>query len=282
MKLITFLATTILALSAHAFPMPKGNMQNVRLPRTFTANYDFEGIVGLDDCSGSIVQFEGAKDSDQALVLTNGHCYEGGMPDPGQVIVNQGSNRSFDVLNPAGKSLGSINATTVLYSTMTDTDITLYKTQQTYADIKTKFNVRPYTLSAAHPDLNASVQVLSGYWKRGYACNIELFVDTLKEADWTMKDSIRYSRPGCDTIPGTSGSPIVLAGSRTVIGINNTGNESGEECTMDNPCEVDSLGKITYVQGYAYGQQTYKIATCVNANLQFDTTTANCALPLPH
>src|SRR5215472_2772226 len=58
----------------------------------------FAGTVALSDCSGSLVSFAGSAPSDPALILTNGHCLETGMPNPGQVIVNQPSSRSFTLL----------------------------------------------------------------------------------------------------------------------------------------------------------------------------------------
>ena len=266
--------------AALALPLPKQGLQSIQqLPLTFTDNYDFEGILALNNCSGSLIRLQNSKDSDPGLVLTNGHCLESGFSDAGKFVVNQSSRRSFNVLNSRAQVIGTVNANLVLYSTMTRTDITLYRLQQTYADIKTRFNVRPLTLAATHPSANDPIEIISGYWKRGYSCAIETFSPQLREDQWTFVDSIRYSRPGCETIGGTSGSPILLAGSRTVIAINNTGNEDGEECTMNNPCEVDSSGKIFYKQGYSYGQQTYWIYSCVDQNNQFNIQTPGCQLP---
>ena len=277
---LTTLLTAVLATSAaQALPLPKHNLQSVVIPETFTADYDFEGIVGLNNCSGSIIQLENAKDADKALVLTNGHCFEGGFAAPDQFTVNKPSSRPFNVLNSSGDFIGRVTATTVLYSTMTATDITLYQLKETYDDIKTKFNVRPLTLSSKHPELQMPIEVISGFWKKGYTCGIEKFIDVLKEDKWTMKDSIRYSRPGCETIGGTSGSPIILAGTRQVVGINNTGNEDGEKCTMNNPCEIDAAGNLTFVKGYSYGQETYWIYSCLNSNQQFDIHAEGCQLP---
>src|SRR5689334_19346351 len=61
--------------NATAFPTVRANMTAMNLPASFTANYDFEGIVGLSDCSGSLVQLENAADTDRGMILTNGHCY---------------------------------------------------------------------------------------------------------------------------------------------------------------------------------------------------------------
>lgn len=265
--------------TAHAFPLPKPGMKAEMLPKNFTANYNFEGIVALDDCSGSIIRFENSKDSDLAMVMTNGHCNEYGFPQPGQVMYGRPSTRTFAILDLQGRSIAQTEARTIIYSTMTKTDITLYQLGETYADIYAKAHVRPLTLAHLHPNLNDPVEVISGYWKRGYTCSIESFVNQLREDRYTCEDSIRYSEPGCETIGGTSGSPIVLAGTRTAIGINNTGNEDGDKCTMDNPCEIDKSGNITYKQGWSYGQETFWIYSCLNANNEVDLSTPGCLLP---
>src|SRR6185312_10188774 len=124
------------ATAAYAFPLPRMEKGKVKLPPTLTTNYDFEGIVALDDCSGSIVRFENSKDSDPAMVLTNGHCYEDGFMDPGTFINNVSSNRRFTILKPNGDEMGTISASKVIYASMTKTDITLYQTAMTYADIQ--------------------------------------------------------------------------------------------------------------------------------------------------
>jgi len=225
-----------------------------------------------------LIQLEGVSDANQALVLTNGHCLEGGFSNPGQFKYKQPSSRTFTLLKSDATNAGRVTATEVVYSTMTGTDVTIYKLRETYADIKAKFGIRPLTLSSQHPTTGTSMEVISGYWKRGYSCAVEAFIPQLKEAGWVMTDSIRYSRPGCETIGGTSGSPILQAGTKTVIGINNTGNEDGQRCTMNNPCEVDKEGHISFTQGYSYGQQTYQIYTCLTATNEIDLSVSGCQL----
>lgn len=263
--------------SAFALPINK-DLKSVILPESFGVNYDFEGIVALSNCSGSLIQLEGAPDSDLGLILTNGHCFEGGFAKPGTFFYHKPSTRTFTLLNPQGSNLGKVTATEAVYATMTRTDMTIYKLKETYAEIKSKYAVRPFTLSSERAKESDPIEVISGYWRRGYSCGIEAFVNELREDKWTMTDSIRYSRPGCETIGGTSGSPVVRAGTKIVIGVNNTGNESGEKCTMNNPCEVDSSGSISYVKGYSYGQQTYWIYSCLNANREIDLAVPGCLL----
>ena len=94
-----------------------------------------------------------------------------------------------------------------------------------------------------------------------------------------MRNSIRYTQPGCETIGGTSGSPIVLAGTDQTIGINNTGNEDGEKCTMNNPCEIDRDGKMTADRGASYGQNVALIYSCLDSQLRLDLSLKTCRLP---
>jgi len=272
---IGFFASSI----TYAFPLPKPGVSRTTLPTTFTTDHDFEGIVALSNCSGSLIRFENAKDTDHALILTNGHCLESGFPDPGQIVFGQQSDRSFRLYDATNNTVGTLNASEVVYSTMTKTDMTIYKVQETYADIKSNFNVNAFTLSSQHPNVGDQIEVVSGYWDRGYDCSIEAFVTQLKEDQWTSEDSIRYSRPGCEVVGGTSGSPVIRAGTRTVIGVNNTGNEDGEKCTMNNPCEVDKSGNITFQKGYSYGQETYWIYSCLNQYNEIDLSVKGCMLP---
>ena len=71
---------------------------------------------------------------------------------------------------------------------------------------------------------------------------------------------------------------MIDSASREVIAINNTGNDNGEECTLDNPCEVDQNGKVSYHQGYSYAEETYQIYSCVNKNHQIDLNQPGCEL----
>jgi V8-like Glu-specific endopeptidase len=250
----------------------------VRLPHTFTQNYNFEGIVALSNCSGSLIRFEHSMPTDLAMVITNGHCYEGGFIDAGQFMVDRPSNRRFDLLAPDSSSLGTLRAKRVLYASMTKTDVTLYQLTDTFAAIESKYGIHPLTLASTTTNPGQDIEVISGYWQRGYSCKVEAIIPHLKEGDWTWDNSIRYSRPGCEVIGGTSGSPVIATGTRTMIAINNTGNEDGDRCTVNNPCEVDANGNITYTQGYSYSEQTYWIYSCLAADNTVDVNTPGCQL----
>ena len=273
------LSSFFYAATAAAFPLPNGPRALIQIPASLTRSYDFEGIVQLSNCSGSLIRLENAKDSDLGLILTNGHCYEGGFLRPGEFISHRRDSRSFVLMDSQGNEAATVTAREVLYATMTKTDMTIYQLDQTYGEILAQTKVRAFTLSSQHPNLGQSIQVVSGYWQRGYSCSIEAFVHQLNEESWSFVDSIRYARPGCEVIGGTSGSPIILNGTRTVIGINNTGNESGEKCTQNNPCEIDADGSVTFHKGYSYGQETFWIYSCVDSTGTFNLATPGCVLP---
>ncbi|MFD0691118.1 S1 family peptidase [Actinomadura fibrosa] len=241
---------------------------------------DFSGIVKLSNCSGSLVRGPRSLDTDAALVMTNGHCLETGMPEAGQVIVDQPSTRTFTLLDPAGTGdLGTLRATRVEYATMTDTDVTVYRLDSTYAAVRARYGAPALSLSTAKPSDGTDIRIVSGYWRTIYGCKIDATVHRLREAEWTWKDSLRYA-PECATVHGTSGSPVVDAGTHRVVGINNTGNDDGERCTMNNPCEVDGAGAVTVRRGVHYGQQTYLLARCLGEGNHV-VLGGSCALPEP-
>ena len=242
---------------------------------------DFTGIAALSNCSASLVRYAESASTDKALVLTNGHCYEGGFLQPGQVLVNRASTRSITLLRPDSSRAGTVRASRILFGTMTKTDMIVYQVNETYASIKSRLNVSPLTLAKQGPANGAGMAVVSGYWKRIYTCSVQATIPQLREGDWTWQNSIKYQQPGCETIGGTSGSPVVSTSTGEVIGINNTGNEDGERCTVNNPCEVDADGNVTVEQGAAYGQQTWWLYTCLTATRTIDLNKAGCELPKP-
>ncbi|MDQ1048230.1 serine protease [Streptomyces sp. V4I2] len=238
------------------------------------------GTVALSNCSGSVVRFPNSLDTAPALVLTNGHCLESGFPEPGEVIVNRASTRTFGLLNSAGTRVATLRASKIAYSTMTDTDATIYQLTSTYATIRNSYGISALTVQDTHPTAGTAITVASGYWKRLYSCSIDGFVHTMKEGDWTWKDSVRYTS-ACDTIGGTSGSPVVDQATGKVVAVNNTGNEDGERCTVNNPCEVDASGNVTVRQGINYAQETYQFPACFTTGNQLSLSASGCVLPKP-
>lgn len=241
---------------------------------------NFAGTVALSNCSGSVVRVPNSLPTDPALVLSNGHCLESGMPSAGQVVKDKASSRSFSLLNASGSKVATLRASKISYATMTDTDISIYQLTKTYAQISSQYGINALTLNDAHPVQGTSIKVVSGYWKRTYSCNVDGFAYRLKEGEWTWKDSLRYTA-SCNTIGGTSGSPVIDTTTGKVVAVNNTGNEDGGSCTMNNPCEVSESGAVTVRQGINYAQQTYTIVPCVGPGNTIDLGRPGCTLPKP-
>ncbi len=259
-------ATGLMAAPAQAAP--------ATLAATTLAN-----TIALSNCSASLVRYPSSVSSDRAMMLTNGHCYEGGFLSAGQVLQNRTSSRSGTLLNSTGGSLGTVRADRILYATMTGTDVTLYRLTSTFATLASR-GATPLTIASSRTAAGASIAIPSSYWKRIWNCKVDGFVPQLREGEWTWRDSIRYD-VNCDTIHGTSGSPIVDATSGQVVGINNTGNDDGERCTVNNPCEVAANGTVSVHQGQSYGEQTYWFTTCLTSTRAIDLNKSGCLLTRP-
>ena len=286
MKIFALLLSLALASSAYALPTASFDALKVSRPIQFDStqtDYDFEGIVKLSNCSGALIKFSGQPVTSKALVLTNGHCYSsgpwGGMLKPGEVVVNSPVKRSMKIFDKQ-MNLSPITTTRVVYAAMTDTDITIYELSQTYQEIANKFKIQSFDLDTVRPSIGTDIQIVSGYWDRGYSCAIDAFIFNLKEGDWMFKDSVRYT-DGCNTIGGTSGSPIIAKGTRSVIAINNTLNEGGAQCTVNNPCEISKEGTISALKDKRYGQQTYNIYSCLTPDFNIDVNRSGCTLAKP-
>lgn len=280
MKALLALIFAVSATSAFAFPeAPFNALERSNLKSITSFDYDFEGIVKLSNCSGSLVAFNGQPLTAKAIVMTNGHCVQkpGGYLNPGEVWVDKTLSRAMKLYDRDFK-LHNIQATKILYATMTNTDVAFYELTESFQEIYARTNVRPYLLDSVRPLQGISIDIISGYWDRGYSCEIDGFVFNIREGDWTFTDSIRYTKT-CDTIGGTSGSPIILRGSRKVIAINNTSNESGGRCTLNNPCEVSEQGDVEVRKGTRYGQQTYNVYSCLTPSFAFNLNRQGCTLP---
>lgn len=250
-------------------------------PATGTAaSPNFSGTVALSNCSGAVVRWQTSQPTDKALVLTNGHCHGDHFLGAHEVIVDQPYVRSVDLLDSDGSTASTVNTVRVLYATMSRTDVTLYQLGQTYRDLHSAYGVPAFMIASTKPKPKSQpIEVLSGYWKIAYDCDLNGFAYRLHEDVWTWRMSLRYSDDGCHVIGGTSGSPVLDA-NRTMIGINNTINEGGQRCTLDNPCEEDRRGNITVHIHRGYGEETWLFYTCLVDNA-IDLSKPGCLLAKP-
>ena len=97
MRRVTAIGAAILAVAASvvAGPAPAQAVQVTGLTAT----------IALNNCSASLVRYpELGRARDRAMLLTNGHCYEGGFINAGVVLQNRTSTRSGTLLSNTGTS----------------------------------------------------------------------------------------------------------------------------------------------------------------------------------
>ncbi|MER5888289.1 alpha/beta fold hydrolase [Streptomyces sp. NPDC001941] len=249
------------------------------------------GTVKLDNCSASLVRPPGARDQDKALLLTNGHCYPGDRPEPGQVITDKATSMNATVMSAAGRELGQVTGERVLYATMTGTDMMLVRLDSSYADIQGKYGVKAFPLSSTGPAPGQDIKVASSYLESVWSCKAEAIVPTLREGDYTSTTAVRYAKD-CDTKPGSSGSAVLDAKSGALIAVNSTSNRDGGTCTLNNPCEVGTkdttdvkrtqgADDTTVHKGRGYATQTAAINDCITPGNVLDLDRKACKLPKP-
>ncbi|MCE7005357.1 serine protease [Kibdelosporangium philippinense] len=219
-----------------------------------------EGSVNLGNCMGSVVRTPDAKLDDSALMLTNGHCVHGDRPAVGQALVDQPANREVPIADRDGYETATANANRLVYATMTGTDIALYRLDKTYAQL-TAEGAKVFDLTTVPVEAGDKISVLKSVQPEN--CTAEAVVPRLKEEGYHHDNAIRYaSSEECVPGHGASGSPLIAADGNTVVGVHNTHNASGEQCTANNPCEIDADGKETSTAGRRYGQQVTMIPAC--------------------
>jgi hypothetical protein len=267
----------LVAVLAAALVLPLSTAPAGATPEA-AAEVDFTGVVSLRGCSGSVVRPPGHRPEDPALVLTNGHCVR--MMDADEVVVEEASDRSFDLLTKDGEDeLGTLRAEALAYATMSGTDVALYRVTATYAEVEA-MGTSALELSPEPAAPGADISVVSGYWREVYSCRVDGYVHRLREGRWTWAGSTRYT-PECRTVGGTSGSPVVDRATGRVVAVNNTANEDGGRCTLNNPCEVDEHDQVTVRRGAKYGQRTVALLPCLTGGGRVDLTAPGCGLPRP-
>ncbi|MFT7838100.1 serine protease [Saccharothrix sp. BKS2] len=268
----------LVAVLAAALVLPLSTTPVTASPKIDFTEVDFTGVVSLRGCSGSVVRPPGHRPEDPALVLTNGHCVR--MMGADEVVVEEASDRAFTLLARDGRGdLGTVRAQGLAYATMSGTDVALYRLTSTYAQVEA-MGTSALELAPEPAAPGAGIRVVSGYWREVYSCAVDGYVHELREGRWTWAGSLRYAA-GCDTTAGTSGSPVVDAATGRVVAINNTGNENGERCTVNNPCEVDEHGEVTVRRGTGYAQRTHPLVPCLTGGGRVDLTAPGCGLPRP-
>jgi len=240
----------------------------------------FAGTARLPGCSGAVVRWPAALDTDRAVVLTNGHCVRQPFLGAREVLVDERRWTRVDLLDGRGRVAREARAVRLQYASMYRTDIALLTLRETYADLAGD-GVTPLSLAAEGPARGDRIRIPSGYWTEQRACTTTGTAYRLHERDWDWWGSIRLpARDGCSIRGGYSGSPIVSQDTGLVVGVANTGYVGGRRC-IDSACEENRHGRVVMRRHMNYGQQTSWLLGCLDAGRTFDLHAAGCRLAAP-
>ena len=240
----------------------------------------FAGTARLPGCSGAVVRWPAALDTDRAVVLTNGHCVRQPFLGAREVLVDERRWTRVDLLDGRGRVAREARAVRLQYASMYRTDIALLTLRETYADLAGD-GVTPLSLATEGPARGDRIRIPSGYWTEQRACTTTGTAYRLHERDWDWWGSIRLpARDGCSIRGGYSGSPIVSQDTGLVVGVANTGYVGGRRC-IDSACEENRHGRVVMRRHMNYGQQTSWLLGCLDAGRTFDLHAAGCRLAAP-
>lgn len=252
-----------LALKAHALPA------------------DFEGTVEIGSCSGFLLRPAARSVTQKAWVLTNGHCVTNWLGRmvlrPGQALAASSGARDLSLVTASGTRL-ELRTQRLRYATMTGTDLAVYELAESYQALEAQ-GARAFELAAEAPTTGLKVSVFSARKGQRFDCAVDALLVGLREGGFSFSASLRLSDE-CEQGPGTSGSPLVEAGTRRVVGISNSFNRNGRACGDHNPCEVDADGEVEVFHGARYGQQVVGLGRCLTEG-ELDLSRAECALTKP-
>lgn len=237
---------------------------------------DVEGAARLGSCAGSVVRTSSSRPQDPALLLTNGHCVQEERPTPGSALVDHPADGEVHVGGPQGYPRATARLERLVYATMTGTDVALYRLDTTYGQLESE-GAKVLELASEPVRAGDPLSMLVPHTR--LECSAEAVVPHLREGGYEQDDAIRYaSDEACGVQPGMSGSALLAPDGSTVVGVHNTHNRNGEECTDNNPCEVDGDGDLSFEQGRAYGQQVHMITNCLTAGSELDLAQPDCTL----
>lgn len=240
----------------------------------------FVGTVALPGCSGAVIRWPAALDTDRAVVLTNGHCVRSPFLGAREVLVDEKRWTPITLLDGSGKVAREVRGVRLQYASMYRTDVALLSLRETYAELAGD-GITPLSLAEAGPSRGDLVRIPSGYWVEQRACQTTGTAYRVHERSWDWWQSIRLpARDGCAIRGGYSGSPIVSRETGLVVGVANTGYIGGRRC-IDSACEENRRGRVRMVKDMNYGQQTAVLLTCLEGGRVFDLDTPGCRLAKP-
>jgi hypothetical protein len=221
-----------------------------------------------------------------AYAVTNGHCPA--FPGPNEVLVDQpGVGRViFNFFVDSERRQVPVQVARVAYATMKGSDVAVLELTARYMDLAVQL-IRPLRVASSNRTVPGDPITIVGapLWPdlgeaflRAVSCRTEGVASALLEGTWHWFDApFNHCR---DTLPGSSGSPVISAADRLVIGMVNTstrGSGAITECAIDSPCELGEAGPLTRPDT-TYVASLIGIAACFDADRRFSVAEPGCPL----
>ncbi len=259
----TFLLLSLFAVSSLAYSFAVAGVE------------ELEGIVRIPGCSASLVKFKNQSMNEKAMILTTDYCthnqaykkFEANVPYKINVSIYNKEHRFIQDF---------FTATRIIYSTQTTTDIYLLELEMSYQAIFEKHDVLPLIIDDGQTAVGSKISVLSGFMAEKLDCVIDAIAFKIIEGTYISRNSYRLG--GCFADMGTAGSPMVLQGTRTVVGITNTSNFNYTDCSDYAVCEINQKGQVSIFEYTSYGQQLIDLYSCLDENSNFDLSHKGCKL----
>jgi hypothetical protein len=171
----------------------------------------------------------------------------------------------------------------LLYATMTDVDLAIYRVTESYEKIERRTGARPLKLAGgAPPPAGVKVRLPTSWHQRNLPCATDGTVSQLREGPWTWRGVLRLTTD-CNAPGGASGSPIVREDTDEIVAVLGTVyDDTGPACSVMNPCEIDEKGAVSVpYKGRPYAHFVHGLHACFDAHGELDLTAAGCPLPRP-
>lgn len=259
------------------------------LQSTFATEEGNFGNAIVNSCSAGVIKLEAMSSSRKAIVATNGHCLrlnrtmdrESSYLNPGETLTNIETQAFLErtlirIHAPSGTV--EVAAKRLIFATMTGTDISLFELNDSYDDLKEKYEIKPLIVSPKELAPKEAVQIQTGYYNRNFNCAFVRKVN-LREGPFHTNGALELTLE-CDIYPGVSGSPIVLRKSKMITGLANTHTSGeGEVCGFNNPCIILGSQVIEPNAGTSFGVSLVGLNSCYNSQIQqFDFARKSCRL----
>jgi hypothetical protein len=211
--------------------------------------------------------------------------YDGSFyPAPGEVLVHVAERRGFSLeTGRAAAPRACAGSDQLIYATVTDVDLAIYRLTETYEEIERRTGARPLKVAGgARPPVGAKVRLPTSWHQRNFRCATDGTVSQLREGPWTWRGVLRLTKD-CDAPGGASGSPIVREDTDEVVAVFGTGyDDIGPPCTIMNPCEIDERGAVSVpYKGRPYAHFVHRLHACFDAHGELDLAAAGCPFPKP-